>query len=135
MEVIARSKFVRLSPRKLRLVAEAIRGLKVIEAQSILDNLNNAGAKPISLTLKQAIGNAVNNFKLKKDGLKIKSLEIGQGPSYKRMDKSHRVFRWGTIQKKTAHIRMVLEGEKEEEKNPLVPKLTKGRKKINSKNK
>jgi len=116
MEVIAKSTFVRQSPRKLRLVADQIRGLKAEKAVVLLENLNKRAAKPILLTLKQGVSNAVNNFNLKKEELKIKSLEIGEGPRYKRMDKSHRAFRWGTIQKRTAHIRMILEGEEEKEK-------------------
>lgn len=116
MEVIAKSTFIRQSPRKLRLVADQIRGLKAEEALTILENLNKQAAKPILLTLKQGIGNAVNNFNLKKEELKIKNLEIGEGPRYKRMDKSHRFFRWGTIQKRTAHIKVVLEGEEKEKK-------------------
>jgi large subunit ribosomal protein L22 len=110
MEVIAKSKFVRQSPRKLRLVANQVRGLRAEEAVILLENLRKRAAKPILLTLKQGIGNAVNNFGLKREDLRIKSLEIGEGPRFKRMDKSHRFFRWGTIQKRTAHIRMVLEG-------------------------
>jgi len=123
-EVVAKSTFIRQSPRKLRLVADQIRGLKVEEAVTLLENLRKRAARPILLTLKQGVGNAVNNFNLKKEGLKIKSLEIGEGPRYKRMDKSHRAFRWGTIQKRTAHIRMILEGEelKEQKTKKLRPR-------------
>lgn len=125
MEIIAKSTFVRQSPRKLRLVADQIRGLKVKEAVTILENLNKRAAKPILLTLKQGVGNAVNNFNLKKEDLKIKSLEIGEGPRYKRLDKSHRAFRWGTIQKRTAHIRMALEGKKVKSKQKIKNKRPK----------
>jgi len=111
VEVIAKSKFIRQSPRKLRLVAKPLCGLKATEALAILENLNKRAAGPLLLVLRQAIGNAVNNFNLKKESLKIKSLEIGEGPRYKRTDKSHRAFRWGTIQKRTSHIRLILEGE------------------------
>lgn len=127
MEVVAKSSFVRQSPRKLRLVADQIRGLKADEAVAILKNLRKQAAKPILLTLKQGIGNAINNFNLKKENLVIKSLQVGEGPRYKRLDKSHRAFRWGTIQKRTAHIRMVLEGEKEKEKKPAFTKVTAGK--------
>lgn len=127
MEIMAKSTFVRQSPRKLRLVADQIRGLKAEEAVAILKNLNKRAAKPILLTLKQGISNAVNNFNLKKEDLKIKNLQIGEGPRFKRLDKSHRAFRWGTIQKRTAHIRMILEGE-EIEKSKLQKKEKKGKK-------
>lgn len=117
MKIIAKSTFVRQSPRKLRLVADQIRGLKAEEAITLLENLNKQAAEPLLLTLRQGIGNAVNNFNLKREELKIKRLEIGEGPRYKRLDKSHRAFRWGTIQKRTAHIRMILEGEEGEKKS------------------
>ena len=128
MEIIAKSKYVRQSPRKLRLVADQIRGLKVEEALILLENLNKKGAEPILAVLKQAVANAVNNFELKKEALKIESLEVGKGPMYKRMDKSHRSFRWGTIQKRTAHIRLVLEGEKEATKVKKTEKVKKEKK-------
>ena len=92
---------------------------------SDMENLNKKAAKTILLTLKQGIGNAVGNFNLKKESLKIKVLEIGEGPMYKRMDKSHRSFRWGTIHKRTAHVRMILEGEKEKTKKPSKEKVEK----------
>lgn len=128
MEVIAKSTFVRQSPRKLRLVADHICGLKAEEAVIILESLRKRAAKPILLTLKQGIGDAVNNFNLKKEDLKVKSLQIGEGPRYKRTDKSHRAFRWGTIQKRTGHIRMILEG-KEEKKKSAKGRSSSGRKK------
>lgn len=113
MEIVARSKFVRISPRKLRLVAKEIQGLSVNQARDLLENWNKKAARTILLTLKQGVGNAVNNYRLRPDSLKIKSLQINEGPRYKRMDKSHRSFRWGTIRKKTAHIRLTIEGEEE----------------------
>ena len=124
MEVIAKTKYVRQSPRKLRLVAGKIRGLSTTEAERLLASLNKKAAKAILLALKQGVGNAVNNFQLQENRLKVKVLEINEGPRYKRMDKAHRSFRWGTIQKKTAHIRLILEGEKEK----VIPKSVKKKK-------
>lgn len=110
MEVVARSTFIRQTPRKLRLVADQIRGLKAQEAVVILEHLNKRAAKPILLTLKQGIGNAVNNFNLARESLKIKNLEISKGPIYKRGRAAAR-GRWHRILKRTSHIKMVLEGE------------------------
>lgn len=112
MEVVAKSKFIRQSPRKLRLVARELVGFKAEEAINLLGGLNKRAARTILLTLKQAVGNAVNNFHLPKDSLVIKKIEVGEGPRYKRTDKSHRFFRWGLVQKKTAHLKLVLEGGK-----------------------
>ena len=113
MEVLAKSKYIRQSPRKLRLVANEVRGLPVGEAVARLMHLNKKGARPILLTIKQGVGNAVNNFQLREESLIIKKIEVNKGPSFKRMDKSHRVFRWGTVEKKTAHLSLVLEGKKQ----------------------
>lgn len=111
MEVIAKSKYIRISARKMRLVADLIRGLKADEALEVLNHLNKSAAQPLFLTLKQAIGNAVNNFNLNKENLLLKRLEIGEGPTFKRGRFVSR-GRWHPILKRTSHITMVLEGEK-----------------------
>lgn len=110
MEVIAKTTFTRQTPRKLRLVADQIRGLKVQEAGAILKNLNKRAVEPLLLTLKQGVGNAVNNFHLDSKSLRIKKLEITKGPIRKRPRFVAR-GRVHQIQKKTSHIKMVLEGE------------------------
>lgn len=110
VEVIAKSTFIRQTPRKLRLVADQVRGLSVQEAMVILKNLNKRAAKPLFLTLRQGVGNAINNLGLNLDTLRIKSLEIGKGPISKRWRFVAR-GRVHQVQKKTSHIRMVLEGE------------------------
>ena len=115
MEIIARSKHVRISPRKMRLVADLVRGLPTQEAMDILTHLNKNGAKPLLLTLKQAVGNAVNNLNLEKDNLLIKRLEIGKGPTFKRGRPVSRGV-WHPILKRTCHIKVILEGEAAQKK-------------------
>lgn len=113
MEVIAKSTFIRQTPRKLRLVADQIRGLNVSEAEVVLKNLNKRAAGPLLKTLRQGMANAEKNFSLNKEGLKIKRLEIDEGPQMKR----YRFVAKGRVHqilKKMSHIKMVLEGEKEE---------------------
>lgn len=113
MEVIAKSTFIRQTPRKLRLVADQIRGLSVLEAETILKSLNKRACQPLLKTLKQGIANAENNFDLSKEDLKIKRLEIGEGPQMKR----YRFVAKGRIHqilKKTSHIKMILEGEEKQ---------------------
>jgi len=110
MEVIAKSKFIRISARKMRLVADAVRGSKTNTAVIALGHLNKSAAKPLLLTLKQGVANAVNNFKLNKDSLIIKKLEINEGPTYKRWNAVSR-GQGHSILKRTSHIVMVLEGE------------------------
>lgn len=115
MEIIAKSEFVRTSPRKLNLVAQTIQGLKASYALEVLKNLNKKAAGFLLLTLKQGIGNAVNNFKLDKESLVIKKLEIGKGPILKRGQPVSR-GRWYPILKRTSHIKIVLEGNQKEVK-------------------
>ncbi len=125
MEVIAQTKFVRQTPRKLRLVAAEIRGLSALEAEIILKSLNKKGARLLLKTLRQGIANAENNFSLSKEDLKIKRLEIGEGSRIKRYRfvAKGRVYQ---ILKRMAHIKIVLEGE-EKKKKELVKKPKKER--------
>ena len=114
MEVIAKSKYIRISPKKLNLVAAAVTHLPVSEAKMILANLDKKGARPLLLTLKQGEANAVKNFGLSSETLIIKSIEIGKGPTYKRGRPVSR-GQWHPILKRTSHIKMVLTGEKAKE--------------------
>lgn len=114
MQVKAKSKHVRISPRKMRLVADLIRGLAAQEAVTVLSHLDKKAAKPLLLTLKQGIANAVNNFNLKKENLLIKSLEIGKAPTLKRGRPVSRGI-WHPILKRACHINLVLEGEPKKE--------------------
>jgi len=151
MEVIAKSKFVRISHKKLNLVAWAIRGLSVAEAERVLTNLNKKGCRLLLNVLKQGVSNAVKNFGLNKETLKIKSLEIGKGPSLKRGIAVSR-GQWHPILKRTSHITLIISGEKtkakvvkeeknikeakEDKKETIVEKITKkvGKVKKESKN-
>jgi len=115
MEVIAKSKYVRMSPKKVRLVAAAIRHLPIDMAELLLVKLNKKATRPLLLTLKQGKANALKNFGLNEKTLKIKKIEIGKGPSYKRGQPVSR-GQWHPILKRTCHITMVLEGEQEKTK-------------------
>jgi len=114
MEVIAKSKYIRLSQKKLNLMAAVIRGLSVVEAEKILTFLNKRGSRPLLLVLKQAKANALKNFNLQEKGLKIKKLVVTKGPSYKRGRPVSR-GQWHPILKRTSHVTMVLEGEEKKE--------------------
>jgi len=121
MEIIAKSNFLRISPRKLNLVAQSIKGLKATYALEVLKNLNKKAANLLILTLKQGIGNAVNNFNLDKEGLVIKKIEVGKGPILKRGRPVAR-GQWHPILKRTSNLKIFLEGEEKakeskEEKN------------------
>jgi large subunit ribosomal protein L22 len=115
MQVVAKSKYLRISPRKVRLVADNLRQLSPEAALTALLATNKKAAQPLAETLKQAIGNAVNNFNLNKQNLVIKEIQIGEGPVFKRWRAVSR-GRAHPILKRTSHIRVVLEDKTEKEK-------------------
>ncbi len=78
MEVRAIAKSVRVSPRKVRLVADAVRNLSIEEALHVLETAEKRAALPIAKTLKSAIANAVTNAKLEKTQLTISSIQIAE---------------------------------------------------------
>lgn len=86
-----------------------------------LRHLDKRAAGPIAKTLKQAVANAVNNFNLQKDKLRLKTLMINTGPTYKRMQPVSR-GRGHSIYKRTSHIRVVLESLEPEKKVPVKTK-------------
>jgi large subunit ribosomal protein L22 len=108
MEVNAKSNTVRVSPRKVRLVADAIRNKSIAQAMNILSLTNKRGATVLYKTLKSVISNAVNNAKIKENMLIIKSIEIGEGPFLKRYRPSTR-GRIHPYKRRSSHIRIVLE--------------------------
>lgn len=126
MEVKAKSKYIRMSARKVRLAADLVRGLKAQSALAILSHLNKKAAEPLLATLKQGVANAVNNFNLNKDSLIIKGLEIGEGPTLKRGRPVSR-GRWHPIFKRTSHIMMTLEGQAKQKKKKLIKKKNKSK--------
>jgi len=132
MEVLAKSKFIRHSPKKLNLVAGVIRGLSALKAEEVLTKLNQKGSRFLLLLLKQGIANAVKNFGLEAQTLKIKKLEVTKGPSYKRGRPVSR-GQWHPILKRTSHLLLILEGEKKEEKKE--EKKTKGKLVLSKNNK
>ena len=84
MEAKAKLSYLRISPKKVRLVADLVRGLTVEQAIIQLDNLNKSAAKPILKLLNSAVANAENNFKLQKDNLYIKEIKVDGAGMIKR---------------------------------------------------
>lgn len=127
MEIKAELNFLRMSPRKVRLTADMIRGKKVADALNIVKFSSRWAAKPIAKLLQSAIANAVHNFNLQKDSLCIKTIRVNQGPMLKRW--SARAFgRASKIQKKTSHIIIIL-GELKQEQPLLKAKAAAGKEK------
>lgn len=110
MEVIAKLNSLRMAPRKVRLVADLIRRLPVIEADRQLVFLNKAAAKPLLKLLRSAIANADHNFKLSKENLWIKFLTVDGGATIKRFrPRAHGSA--APIRKRTSHITLKLSDE------------------------
>lgn len=112
-----------MSPRKVRLVVDAIRGMSVVAADTKLAFLPKLAATPVQKLLRSAIANADHNFHLKKEDLFIKTIVADGGPTLKR---SHpRAFgRAAPIRKRTTHITLVLSDDKKVEikkKNKQAP--------------
>ncbi len=107
-QVVAHQKFIRQTPQKLRLIANMIRPLKVEEAVIQLKVSSKRGAKVILKVLTQAKTNAIN-IGLKSETLKIHSIEISEGPTFKRWNPVSR-GRAHKILKRTSHIKITLEG-------------------------
>jgi len=108
MEVKAYLRHLRMAPRKVRLVADLIRGKSVEEAQNILNFTTKRVALPLLKLLKQAIFNAKNNFQLDEKNLYISKIIVDEGPKLKRVFPRARGHA-DEIQKKTSHITLVLE--------------------------
>ncbi len=107
MDAFAKAKFIRMSPRKVRLVTNLIVGNRIDAARTQLSFLNKSAALPVLKALNSAVANAVNNFKLDEKSLKIKSATADQGPTLKRW-RARAMGRAAPIRKRTTHITIVV---------------------------
>jgi large subunit ribosomal protein L22 len=115
--VQAIAKGVRLSPRKVAIVAGLFRGRTVADALTILEHTPRRSALAVSKVIKSAQANADHNHGYKPATLQITEITVTAGPRLKR----YRPAAHGRalpFQKKTAHIRVVVDGEKREVKKP-----------------
>jgi len=108
MQVKAKAKFIRMSPRKTRLVVNAVRGLVANEALDQLKFIKKRAAKPISKLISSAMANAEHNFELKKDNLYIKEIRVDEGATMHRWKPRAR-GRATPIRKRTNHINLILD--------------------------
>lgn len=122
MQVIAQLNYLRIAPRKVRLVAMTLRGMTVERAEAQLNFRVKKSAGPLAKLLKSAISNAENNFGLVKENLFIKDLVVNEGVKIKR-SMPRAMGRSGMIQKKSSHIKIILEekvpGLKVKKQEPL----------------
>ena len=111
--VTAKLRFLKMTPRKVRLVADLVRGKQVDVACNALKVLNKRAAKPILKLIDSASANAKHNFSLKEEGLKIETITVDDGPTAKRW-MPRAMGRATTIRKRTSHVKIVLTGEVDE---------------------
>jgi large subunit ribosomal protein L22 len=108
MEVRAKLRFVRIGPRKARLVADLIRGKRSEEALNILTFTKKAASKILIKLLKSAIANATQKKTIDIDRLYVKKIAVDQGPTMKRFQ-PRAMGRATTIRKRSSHITIVLD--------------------------
>jgi len=124
MEVTAKLKYLRIAPRKVRLLTDLIRGKKIKEAKALLDFSLKRGARSLRKLLDSAATSAIYNFQLDEKTLYISKITVDEGPKLKRWRARAR-GRAAQIQKKVSHITLVLKGKKGakvEEKKPEIKK-------------
>jgi len=108
VETKASAKYIRISPRKARLVVDLIRGRDVADAQQILDYSPKAAARVVGKILNSAIANAEHNNKLDPDELYVCRAYVDEGPTLKRF-RPRAMGRATRINKRTSHITLVLD--------------------------
>ncbi|MBM4177278.1 50S ribosomal protein L22 [Candidatus Gribaldobacteria bacterium] len=107
MEVKAKLNNLRIAPRKVRLVADLIRGKNVNQAERILSFCVKRGTLPLKKLLQSCVQNGKNNFQLEEANLFVKEIKVDEGRKLKRWHPMSR-GRAGAIQKKTSSVSLVL---------------------------
>ncbi len=103
---------VRISPQKVRLVVDLVRGKPVDMALAILTNVPNKAAGEVARTIKSAAANAENNFKMSPEDLRVATIFADEGPAMKRMVPRAR-GRANVIRKRSTHITVVVDDGEE----------------------
>ena len=110
METRAVAKFTRISPQKVRLVMDQVRGKRAEEALNLLLFAPQRGARIIRKLVSSAVANAEENAGLDVDTLYIKRIYADQGPTLKRW-RARALGRATRINKRTSHLTVVLDEE------------------------
>jgi len=120
-QVQAIAKGVRQSPRKVSEVASIVRGRTVADALVILSHTHRRAASPVEKAISSAKANATYNHNIKEDTLVLKEVNVTAGPRIKR----YRPAAHGRalpFQRKTSHIKIVVEGQERPAKKPASTK-------------
>ncbi|HEX7058616.1 MAG TPA: 50S ribosomal protein L22 [Solirubrobacterales bacterium] len=108
--VRASSRYVRIAPRKARLVADQVRGLPIDKARALLQFSPRSAALDIQKLIDSAASNAENNHDLIADEMRIAEITVDEGPTLKRF-RPRALGRATPIHKRTSHISVALSPE------------------------
>jgi ribosomal protein L22 len=108
--VRASSRYVRVAPRKARLVADQVRGLHIDQARALLEFSPRGAARNIQKLVESAAANAENNHELVADEMRIAEIKVDEGPTIKRF-RPRAQGRATRINKRTCHIAVALSPE------------------------
>jgi large subunit ribosomal protein L22 len=123
MSVKAIAKGVRMSPRKVGVVASLVRGRSVADALTILEHTPRRSALPVKKAIESAKANADHNHNLKPDTLLITTITVTPGVRYKRFRPAAH-GRALPFQRRTSHITVIVDGEARVAKKPAAKKDT-----------
>ena len=115
MEIVAITRNVRISPRKVSLIVESIKKLPIEHALSALAIMHKRGAREIAKTIRSAIANASNNARLDSKNLMFAEINVSAGPALKRFHPSTR-GRIHPYKKRSSHIKVILKTKDEGKK-------------------
>ena len=121
MSVRAVAREVKMSPRKVGVIVSLVRGRSVADALTILQHTPRRAADPVRRVIESAKANAEHNHNLKPDTLKIVEISVTHGVRVKRFRPAAH-GRALPYQKKTSHIRVVVDGEERAAKKPVATK-------------
>ena len=122
--VTAELKNYRQSPRKVRLVVDAVRGKDIEKALTTLTFMPKKSAVAVKKLVQSAVANATHNFKLSPETLFVKEITVDRGPIFKRWRARAR-GRASSIHKHTSHIKVVLDTRVKTEKAVETKEVTK----------
>ena len=105
--VRASSRYVRVAPRKARLIADQVRGLHIEKARAVLEFSPRGAARDIRKLIEAAAANAENNHDLVADDLIVSDITVDEGPTLRRY-RPRALGRATRINKRTSHITVVL---------------------------
>ncbi|MEK7449756.1 MAG: 50S ribosomal protein L22 [Planctomycetota bacterium] len=125
MDYSATLRYARITPRKLRLVADLIRGKNVTKALDTLHFCSKRGAYFLQKLLRSAVSNATQNPEVNTDRLFIKQIMVGDGPIIKR-SRAASMGRSSPLKKRTSHVTINLTEIKKTKPAPVPPKKEAG---------